>query len=103
MTALSKRTQDFCRRASVQSGIDLTGSDAALPGIMGALMGGVLTAGRLIGPPGFFQIWRRRFYVALAAALFTLLALFGDLCQQDVKRLSILTLRRPTPGGSFVA
>jgi len=36
----------------------LTGSDAALPGIMGALMGGVLTAGRLIGPLGFFQIMR---------------------------------------------
>jgi phytoene dehydrogenase-like protein len=36
----------------------LTGSDAALPGIMGALMGGVLTAGRLIGPFGFFQIVR---------------------------------------------
>jgi all-trans-retinol 13,14-reductase len=34
----------------------LTGSDAALPGIMGALMGGVLTAGRLMGPFGFFQI-----------------------------------------------
>ncbi len=36
----------------------LTGSDVALPGIMGALMGGVLTAGRLIGPFGFFQIMR---------------------------------------------
>ena len=36
----------------------LTGSDAALPGIMGALMGGVLTASRLIGPFGFFQIMR---------------------------------------------
>lgn len=36
----------------------LTGSDAALPGIMGALMGGVLTAGRLMGPFGFFQIMR---------------------------------------------
>jgi all-trans-retinol 13,14-reductase len=36
----------------------LTGSDVALPGIMGALMGGVLTASRLIGPFGFFQIMR---------------------------------------------
>lgn len=36
----------------------LTGSDVALPGIMGALMGGVLTASRLIGPLGFFQIMR---------------------------------------------
>lgn len=36
----------------------LTGSDVALLGIMGALMGGVLTASRLIGPFGFFQIMR---------------------------------------------
>jgi phytoene dehydrogenase-like protein len=36
----------------------LTGSDVALPGIMGALMGGVLTASRLLGPFGFFQIMR---------------------------------------------
>jgi len=36
----------------------LTGSDVALLGIMGALMGGVLTASRLIGPSGFFQIMR---------------------------------------------
>lgn len=36
----------------------LTGSDVALLGIMGALMGGVLTASRLIGPLGFLQIMR---------------------------------------------
>jgi phytoene dehydrogenase-like protein len=36
----------------------LTGSDVALLGIMGALMGGVLTASRLVGPLGFFQIMR---------------------------------------------
>lgn len=36
----------------------LTGSDAALLGIMGALMGGVLTASRLLGPAGFLQIMR---------------------------------------------
>ena len=36
----------------------LTGTDAGLLGIMGALMGGVLTASRLIGPLGFFQIMR---------------------------------------------
>jgi phytoene dehydrogenase-like protein len=34
----------------------LTGVDVALPGILGALMGGVLTAGCVIGPLGFFQI-----------------------------------------------
>lgn len=36
----------------------LTGSDAGLLGIMGALMAGVLTASRLIGPTGFLQIMR---------------------------------------------
>lgn len=36
----------------------LTGSDVALLGIMGALMGGVITASRLIGPLGFFHIVR---------------------------------------------
>lgn len=36
----------------------LTGSDVASLGIMGALMGGVLTASRLLGPLGFFQIMR---------------------------------------------
>lgn len=36
----------------------LTGSDAALLGIMGALMGGVMTAGQLLGPFGFFEVMR---------------------------------------------
>lgn len=36
----------------------LTGSDAAMLGIMGALMGGVLTASRLLGSWGFFEIMR---------------------------------------------
>ena len=36
----------------------LTGTDVAVLGIIGALMGGVLTASRLIGPFGFFQIMR---------------------------------------------
>jgi phytoene dehydrogenase-like protein len=36
----------------------LTGADAALPGIVGALMGGVLTASHLLGPLGFFQVMR---------------------------------------------
>ena len=36
----------------------LTGSDVILPGIMGAVMGGVLTASRLLGPFGFFKIMR---------------------------------------------
>lgn len=42
-------------RTSIR-GLYLTGSDAALPGIMGALMGGVLAASRVLGPSGFFQI-----------------------------------------------
>ena len=36
----------------------LTGSDAALLGIMGALMGGVVTASRLLGWFGFFKVMR---------------------------------------------
>jgi phytoene dehydrogenase-like protein len=36
----------------------LTGTDAASLGIMGALMGGVLTASRLLGPFGFFRVMR---------------------------------------------
>ena len=36
----------------------LTGSDAALLGIMGALMGGVLTASLLLGSFGFLEIMR---------------------------------------------
>jgi phytoene dehydrogenase-like protein len=36
----------------------LTGTDADSPGIMGALMGGVLTASRLLGPFGFFRVMR---------------------------------------------
>ena len=36
----------------------LTGSDAALLGIMGALMGGVLTASLLVGSFGFLEIMR---------------------------------------------
>jgi len=36
----------------------LTGSDAALPGIMGALMGGVLTASCVLGRFGFLEVMR---------------------------------------------
>jgi phytoene dehydrogenase-like protein len=36
----------------------LTGADAGSPGIMGALMGGVATASRLLGPLGFLQVMR---------------------------------------------
>jgi all-trans-retinol 13,14-reductase len=36
----------------------LTGTDAALLGIMGALMGGVVTASCLLGPFGFFEVMR---------------------------------------------
>jgi all-trans-retinol 13,14-reductase len=37
-------------------GLYLTGSDAGLLGIMGALMGGVLAATLVLGPFGFFQV-----------------------------------------------
>jgi phytoene dehydrogenase-like protein len=37
----------------------LTGSDVALPGIMGAMMGGVVTASCLLGWFGFFEVMRR--------------------------------------------
>ena len=36
----------------------LTGTDAALLGVMGALMGGVATASTLLGPAGFLEIMR---------------------------------------------
>jgi phytoene dehydrogenase-like protein len=36
----------------------LTGTDAALLGIVGALMGGVATASTLLGPAGFLEIMR---------------------------------------------
>jgi phytoene dehydrogenase-like protein len=36
----------------------LTGADAIMSGIMGAVMGGVLTASRLLGPFGFFKIMK---------------------------------------------
>ena len=36
----------------------LTGADAAILGVMGALMGGVATASTLLGPVGFLQIMR---------------------------------------------
>jgi all-trans-retinol 13,14-reductase len=36
----------------------LTGSDAAVLGVMGALMGGVATASTLLGPMGFLEIMR---------------------------------------------
>ena len=36
----------------------LTGSDAGMHGIMGALLGGVLAASRVLGPSGFLQIQR---------------------------------------------
>jgi len=44
-------------RTAIQN-LYLTGSDAALLGIMGALMGGVLTASLLLGAFGFFEIMR---------------------------------------------
>jgi hypothetical protein len=36
----------------------LTGTDAAMLGVMGALMGGVATASTLLGPMGFIEIMR---------------------------------------------
>ncbi len=36
----------------------LTGTDASLLGVMGALMGGVATASTLLGPAGFLEIMR---------------------------------------------
>ena len=36
----------------------LTGTDAAVLGVMGALMGGVATASTLLGPAGFLEIMR---------------------------------------------
>jgi phytoene dehydrogenase-like protein len=36
----------------------LTGADAAVLGIMGALMGGIATASKLLGPAGFLEIMR---------------------------------------------
>jgi phytoene dehydrogenase-like protein len=39
-------------------GLYLTGTDAAMLGVMGALMGGVATASMLLGPAGFLQIMR---------------------------------------------
>jgi all-trans-retinol 13,14-reductase len=44
-------------RTAIQN-LYLTGSDAALLGIMGALMGGVLTASLLLGAFGFLEIMR---------------------------------------------
>lgn len=38
--------------------LHLTGTDAAVLGIMGALMGGVLAASRILGSMGFLQIMR---------------------------------------------
>jgi phytoene dehydrogenase-like protein len=39
-------------------GLYLTGTDAAMLGVMGALMGGVATASILLGPAGFLEIMR---------------------------------------------
>jgi all-trans-retinol 13,14-reductase len=36
----------------------LTGADVGSVGIMGALMGGVSTASRILGPFGFFNVMR---------------------------------------------
>jgi phytoene dehydrogenase-like protein len=44
----------------------LTGADASSLGIMGALMGGVATASRLLGPFGFFRIMRAAWRAAAA-------------------------------------
>jgi hypothetical protein len=51
------RNRQFGARTPIPN-LYLTGCDVLLPRIMGALMGGVLTAGALIGPFGFFRIMR---------------------------------------------
>jgi phytoene dehydrogenase-like protein len=48
--------QDWIGARTPIKNLYLTGADALSPGIMGAMMGGVKTAGLLHGPWGFFQI-----------------------------------------------
>jgi phytoene dehydrogenase-like protein len=48
--------QDWVASKTPIQNLYLTGADALAPGIMGAMMGGVKTAGLLKGPLGFFRI-----------------------------------------------
>ncbi len=50
-------------------GLYLTGTDAGMLGIVGALMGGVVTAATLLGPTGFVDILRRSQTPVRAAAV----------------------------------
>src|SRR6202166_3022292 len=47
----------FAPKTSIRN-LYLTGTDAAILGVMGALMGGVAAASTLLGPAGFLQIMR---------------------------------------------
>jgi phytoene dehydrogenase-like protein len=49
-------TVSWARAETPINNLYLTGADVISPGIVGALMGGVITAGRLIGPFGFFRL-----------------------------------------------
>lgn len=48
--------QDWIAAKTPIKNLYLTGADTLSPGIMGAMMGGVKTAGLLQGPLGFFNI-----------------------------------------------
>ncbi len=48
----------LCARTPVPN-LYLTGVDAGILGVMGAMMGGVVTASCLLGPLGFFEVIRR--------------------------------------------
>jgi all-trans-retinol 13,14-reductase len=54
----ARYTKDWLGPRTPVRNLYLTGSDVGLPGIMGALMGGVVTASCLLGWFGFFKIMR---------------------------------------------
>ena len=51
-------TRSWLRPDTPLRNLYLTGSDAAVLGIMGAFMGGVLAASRVLGATGFFQVMK---------------------------------------------
>lgn len=51
--------QPWTRAKTPVTNLYLTGCDVMTPGVMGALMGGVKTAGALMGPFGFIRLMRR--------------------------------------------
>ena len=48
--------QPYLKVATPLRNLYLTGADVASPGIMGAMMGGVATTARLLGPTGFLRV-----------------------------------------------